>query len=179
AALLLLVAFVAGRYTSRNEAAATPSDASSRAADSESAPSARRVSTAAPPASVRLERMKDDERKLQARVDAERTKENPQRTNEGRRLLEGALRDADQELSSDGAPPSPTGHIEEFACYATICRGKSNHVNDDAFRAFSKFAFVGGEHRYPGWVAVTAVERADDGTRAALFYLGLGPTPAK
>jgi hypothetical protein len=124
---------------------------------------------------ARAERAKEHERRLQARVDAERHQEDRQRTADERKRLEVAVRDADTQLGLEGGPSST--HLEEFTCYATLCKGKSSHESDAAFQAFRHAAFGSSEHRMPGWVAVTDVEAAGD-RRTAVFYVGLTqPSP--
>ena len=134
-----------------------------------------------PPVAERVKLARDDEAKLQTRVDAEQRQENAERSTDGKKTLQAAALDADQTVRPDGGTAPNSSTVTSFNCYVTICKGTSTHANEEAYRAFLTQAFGAGPHRYKSWFNVTRVEPVGGGAgRTAVFYTGVAkgsPTP--
>jgi hypothetical protein len=99
-------------------------------------------------------------------------------SDELRKQFDLALKDADLLVDSCTTPTPPSGKIEEFECRKTICKGKSRHFGEEAYRAFTRTAFGTGDHGHRGWFVISSVDKA--GTdRVLVFYVAKAPARTK
>jgi hypothetical protein len=124
------------------------------------------------PVAERLQRVREDEAKLEARVKAEQAKESPDVTANAKPVLQAALKLADERARGDAGPPTAPSTLQAFNCYTSICKGTTTHPTEEAYRAFLATAFGGGPKQLHSWYSITRVD-ANGPARTATFYTGI------